>query len=49
MDSPHHFPIGAAVHQVWTLREQLLKLSAHVVGSVRRVLLHLPPRKSIHD
>ena len=28
--------------QVWTLREQLLKLSARVLGSVRRVVLHLP-------
>ncbi len=28
--------------QVWTLRERLLKLGAHVVRSVRRVVLHLP-------
>ncbi len=28
--------------QVWTLREQLLKLGAHVVASVRRIVLHLP-------
>ncbi len=28
--------------QVWTLREQLLKLGAHVVVSVRRIVLHLP-------
>ena len=28
--------------QVWTLRERLLKLGAHVVGSVRRVVVHLP-------
>lgn len=28
--------------QVWMLRERLLKLGAHVVGSVRRVVLHLP-------
>jgi DDE family transposase len=28
--------------QVWTLRERLLKLGAHVVRSVRRIVLHLP-------
>jgi len=28
--------------QVWVLRERLLKLGAHVVRSVRRVVLHLP-------
>ncbi len=28
--------------QVWTLRERLLKLGAHVAVSVRRVVLHLP-------
>lgn len=28
--------------QVWTLRERLLKLGAHVVISVRRMVLHLP-------
>jgi Transposase DDE domain group 1 len=28
--------------QVWMLRERLLKLGAHVVGSVRRVIVHLP-------
>jgi hypothetical protein len=28
--------------QVWTLRDALLKLGAHVVPSVRRVVLHLP-------
>ena len=28
--------------QVWTLRERLLKLGARVVGSVRRVVIHLP-------
>ena len=28
--------------QVWTLRERLLKLGAHVVASVRRVVIHLP-------
>ena len=28
--------------QVWMLRERLLKLGAHVVRSVRRVVLHLP-------
>ena len=28
--------------QVWTLRDSLLKIAAHVVVSVRRVVLHLP-------
>jgi Transposase DDE domain group 1 len=28
--------------QVWTLRERLLKLGARVMGSVRRVVVHLP-------
>lgn len=28
--------------QVWTLRERLLKVGAHVVASVRRLVLHLP-------
>jgi len=28
--------------QVWTLRERLFKLGARVLGSVRRVVLHLP-------
>lgn len=28
--------------QVWTLRERLLKLGAHVVSSMRRVVVHLP-------
>lgn len=28
--------------QVWTLREQLLKLSAWIESSVRRIVLHLP-------
>ena len=28
--------------QVWTLRERLLKLGARVVGSTRRVVVHLP-------
>jgi hypothetical protein len=28
--------------QVWMLRERLLKLGAHVVASVRRVVIHLP-------
>jgi hypothetical protein len=28
--------------QVWTLRERVLKLGAHVVVSVRRVVIHLP-------
>jgi hypothetical protein len=33
---------GCARAQVWMLRERLLKLGAHVVGSVRRVIVHLP-------
>ena len=33
---------SAARAQVWTLREQLLKLGAHVVVSARRIVLHLP-------
>jgi hypothetical protein len=28
--------------QVWTMRERFLKLGAHVVRSVRRIVLHLP-------
>ena len=28
--------------QVWTIRERLLKLGARVMGSVRRVVVHLP-------
>jgi len=28
--------------QVWTLRERLLKLGAHVVATVRRIVLHFP-------
>lgn len=28
--------------QVWMLRERLLKLGAHVVASVRRIVIHLP-------
>ena len=28
--------------QVWTLRERLLKLGARIVGSVRRLVVHLP-------
>ena len=28
--------------QVWTLRERLLKLGTRVIGSVRRVVVHLP-------
>jgi len=28
--------------QVWTLRERLLKLGARLVGSVRRIVVHLP-------
>ena len=33
---------GCARVQVTWLRDRLLKLGAHVVGSVRRVVLHLP-------
>ncbi len=33
---------GCARAQVWMLRQRLLKLGAHVVGSVRRVLIYLP-------
>jgi Transposase DDE domain group 1 len=33
---------GCARAQVWMLRERLLKLGAHVVSSVRRVVVHLP-------
>ncbi len=33
---------GCARAQVWTLRERLLKLSARVAVSVRRMVLHLP-------
>ena len=33
---------GLARAQAWTLREQLLKLGAHVVVSVRRIVVHLP-------
>lgn len=33
---------GCARAQVTTLRERLLKLGARVVGSVRRIVLHLP-------
>ena len=33
---------GSARAQVWTLREQLLKLGAHVAVSMRRIVLHLP-------
>jgi hypothetical protein len=33
---------GCARAQVWTLREQLLKLGARVLVSVRRVVVHLP-------
>ena len=28
--------------QVWTLRERFLKLGARVLGSVRRMVVHLP-------
>ena len=35
--------------QVWTLREQLIKLSAHVVTSVRRIVLHLPASYPFRD
>jgi len=35
-------PTACARAQVWTLRERLLKLGAHVAASVRRIVLHLP-------
>ncbi|MGH7126760.1 MAG: IS1380 family transposase, partial [Stellaceae bacterium] len=35
--------------QVWTLREQLIKLGAHLVGSVRRNVLHLPASYPFRD
>jgi hypothetical protein len=35
-------PTSCARAQVWTLRERLLKLGARVLGSVRRVVVHLP-------
>ena len=35
--------------QVWTLREQLIKLGAHVVTSVRRIVLHLPASYPFRD
>jgi hypothetical protein len=31
-----------ARHQVWTMRERLLKLGVRVVASVRPIVLHLP-------
>jgi hypothetical protein len=34
--------------QVWTLRERLLKLGAHMVISVRRMVLHLPASLRSH-
>lgn len=38
----HARPTDCARAQVWMLRQRLLKIGAHVVGSVRRVLVHLP-------
>jgi hypothetical protein len=35
--------------QVWTLREQLIKLGAQVVVSVRRIVLHLPASYPFRD
>lgn len=35
--------------QVWTLREQLIKLSAHLVVTVRRIVLHLPASYPFRD
>lgn len=35
--------------QVWTLREQLIKLGAHVVTSVRRIVLRLPASYPFRD
>ena len=40
---------GWARAQVSTLREQVLKLGAHVVVSVRRIVLHLPAAFPFHD
>jgi hypothetical protein len=34
--------IGFGATQVWTLREQLVKLAVWVERSVRRIVLHLP-------
>jgi hypothetical protein len=33
---------ACARSQVWSLREQLIKLGARVVVSVRRIVVHLP-------
>jgi hypothetical protein len=38
----HAAHTSCARAQVWTLRERLLKLGARVVGSVRRLVVHLP-------
>lgn len=38
----HARPTDCARAQVWMLRQRLLKVGAHVVASVRRVLVHLP-------
>jgi len=35
--------------QVWTLREQLIKLGVQVVTSVRRIVLHLPASYPFRD
>ena len=35
-------PTACARTQVTWLRDRLLKLGAHVVGSARRIVLHLP-------
>jgi hypothetical protein len=38
----HAANTNCARAQVWMLRERLLKLGAHVVASVRRIVIHLP-------
>ena len=38
----HAAKTNCARAQVWMLRERLLKLGAHVVASVRRIVIHLP-------
>ena len=38
----HAANTNCARAQVWMVRERLLKLGAHVVASVRRIVIHLP-------
>ncbi|MCP4897645.1 MAG: IS1380 family transposase [bacterium] len=40
---------SCARSQVWSLREQLIKLGAHVVISVRRIVVHLPASYPFFD